>query len=173
MQLNKSMEKCMSFINSNLLKHNIILGVDDRGKLSCQKVNLCFIYFESADCIKRLEKVLEEKPKDNNNANGEVAFDREAYLKNVEEFEDVEVIVPGAGRTASAKINRKRDRAEKLFLHYIQRWSKDYLRRRLDWMMDDMYGRTDYASNTNPRHLRTALCPCQVSRSNTSSVAQK
>ena len=42
---------------------------------------------------------MEEKPEEN----GEM-FDREAYLRNVEEFEDVEVVVPG--RTVS-KINRK------------------------------------------------------------------
>ena len=55
-----------------------------------------------------------------------------------------------------------KERAKKLYLHYIQRWAKDYLRRRLDWIVDDLYGRTEYASNTNPRHLRSALCPCQV-----------
>jgi len=161
LKLNKKLEKSMAFINSSLLKHNLILGVDDRGKLSCQKVNLCFIYLESADCIKKLEQILEEKPAQGSDQNGGVGggFDRETYLKTVEEFEDVEVVVPGRG--PAAKINRKRDRAEKLFLHYIQRWAKDYLRRRLDWMVEDMYGRQEYASNTNPRHVRSALCPCQ------------
>ena len=68
-----------------------------------------------------------------------------------------------AGRTpTSARVDRKHERAEKLFLHYIQRWSKDYLRRRLDWVVEDLYGRSEYASNTNPRHLPSALCPCQV-----------
>ena len=43
--------------------------------------------------------MLEEKPEENGDA-----FDREAYLRNVEEFEDVEIVVPG--RTVS-KINRK------------------------------------------------------------------
>ena len=47
------------------------------------------------------------------------------------------------------------------FLHYIQRWAKDYLRRRLDWVIEDLYGRSEYTSNTSPRHLRSALCPCQ------------
>ena len=51
LQLNKQMELCMSFINSGLIKHNIILGLDDRGKISCQKVNLCFIYFDPTECI--------------------------------------------------------------------------------------------------------------------------
>ena len=55
-----------------------------------------------------------------------------------------------------------KERAEKLYLHYVQRWAKDYLRRRLDWIVDDLYGRQEYASHTNPRHLRSALCPCQV-----------
>lgn len=155
-KLNKQMEQCMSSINQTLLKHNLLLGVDDRGKLSCHKVNLCYIYFEAGECIKKLQALLAEKPE--TNSNGEAAFDREAYLRTVENFEDVEVVV--AGRN-SVRIDRRQERAEKLFLHYIQRWAKDYLRRRLDWVVDDLYGRTEYTSNTNPRHMRSALCPCQ------------
>lgn len=109
---------------------------------------------------KKIEAIMEEKPDENlgRNPNSGEIFDRESYLKNTEEFEDVEIVVPG--RTVS-NINRKHERAEKLYLHYVQRWAKDYLRRRLDWIVDDLYGRQEYASNTNPRHLRSALCPCQ------------
>jgi len=103
---------------------------------------------------KRLETVLAEKPEAAENG----GFNREEYLREVEQFEDVEVVV--AGRN-SVRIERTHERAEKLFLHYIQRWAKDYLRRRLDWVMEDLYGQSEYASNTNPRHLRSALCPCQ------------
>ena len=39
------MEKCMAVVNNSLIKHKLLLGVDDRGKISCHKVNLCFIYF--------------------------------------------------------------------------------------------------------------------------------
>ena len=81
-----------------------------------------------------MEAILAEKPEEQQ-ANGEV-FDREAYLRDVEHFEDVEVVV--SGRNAVSRIDRKKERAEKLFLHYIQRWAKDYLRRRLDWVVDDM-----------------------------------
>jgi len=151
-KLNKQMEKCMAVVNNSLMKHKLLLGVDDRGKISCHKVNLCFIYFDPSDCIKRLETVLAEKPEENG------GFNREEYLREVEQFEDVEVVV--AGRN-SVRIERTHERAEKLFLHYIQRWAKDYLRRRLDWVMEDLYGQSEYASNTNPRHLRSALCPCQ------------
>lgn len=146
----------MAVVNNSLIKHKLLLGVDDRGKISCHKVNLCFIYFEPSDCIKRLETVLAEKPEENG---GEApSFDRDHYLRHVEQFEDVEVVVGGRN---SVRIERTHERAEKLFLHYIQRWAKDYLRRRLDWVIEDLYGRSEYASNTSPRHLRSALCPCQ------------
>ena len=56
----------------------------------------CFIL----DVIqKKLESILEEKQDENGDA-----FDREAYLKNEEQFQDVEIVVPG--RTVS-NINRK------------------------------------------------------------------
>ena len=72
----------------------------------------------------------------------------------------MEVVVSGRNSIQVGK--RTHERAEKLFLHYSQRWAKDYLRRRLDWVMEDLYGRQDYSSNTNPRHITSALCPCQV-----------
>ena len=51
LQLNHNLERCMAQVNKHLLRHKIILGLDDRGKLSCHKVNLCFIYFDTVDCI--------------------------------------------------------------------------------------------------------------------------
>lgn len=41
----------MAEINLQLLRHKILLGLDDRGKLSCHKVNLCFIYFDTHECV--------------------------------------------------------------------------------------------------------------------------
>jgi len=156
LKLNKSLERCMASVNASLLKHKLLLGVDDRGKLSCHKVNLCFMYLDSAPCITYLENLLDDKAEDR--AHNGAIFDREAYLREVEGFQDTEVVVSGRN---SVKIGGKTERAEKLFLHYSQRWAKEFLRRRLDWMVEDLYGRQDYASNSNPRHIRTALCPCQ------------
>jgi len=156
LKLNKSLERAMASVNSGLVKHNLLLGLDDRGKISCHKVNLCFLYFDSTNCVAHLEKLLSEKP-DERAENG-VVFDRDTYLKDTEEFDDVEVVV--AGRN-SVQVGKKGERAEKLFLHYSQRWAKDYLRRRLDWVVEDVYGTQDYSSNTSPRHLKGALCPCQ------------
>lgn len=156
LKLNKSLEKCIASVNSGLVKHNLLLALDDRGKISCHKVNICFIYLNSSPCIAQLEKLLNEKP-DETAVNGAV-FDRESYLRNVEEFEDVEVVVTGRNNVT---LGKKGERAQKLYLHYAQRWAKDYLRRRLDWVVDDVYGRQDYSSNTSPRHIKGALCPCQ------------
>ena len=93
---------------------------------------------------KRLETVLAEKPEETQQQNGApgASFNRDTYLREVEQFDDVEIVV--AGTNNSVRIDRKNERAEKLFLHYIQRWAKDYLRRRLDWVVEDMYGRRYY-----------------------------
>lgn len=50
---------------------------------------------------------------------------------------------------------RYQGRAEGIFLRYLQRWGKDYLRRRLDWTIEEN------AIVSAPRHLPTAYCPCQ------------
>lgn len=44
---------------------------------------------------------------------------------------------------------------EQLFLRYLQRWGKDYLRRRLDWIFEEN------RMHEMPRHLQSSLCPCQ------------
>ena len=107
LRLNKQLEKCLASVNSNLIKHKIILGLDDRGRLSCHKVHLCFLYFDPAECVKKLETVLEENKTES--AEGQNGFDREKYLKEVEEFEDVEVVVSGRN---SVKIDRKHVRGQ-------------------------------------------------------------
>ena len=33
---------------------------------------------------------------------------------------------------------------------------------KLDWVEEDLYGRSEYSSNTSPRHIKSSLCPCQV-----------
>ena len=80
------------------------------------QVNLCFLFFDAKECVAHLGKVLAEKP-DEQPGSGEV-FDREAYLRETEGFDEVEVVV--AGRN-SVKVGGRSERAEKLFLHYCQR----------------------------------------------------
>ena len=40
------------------MKHNLLIGVDDRGHLSCHKINLYFIYFDTSDCVTFLNELL-------------------------------------------------------------------------------------------------------------------
>ena len=49
--MNHGLEKAVAKANRILVRHRILLGVDDRGKLSCHKTNLCFIYFDTTDCV--------------------------------------------------------------------------------------------------------------------------
>ena len=47
------------------------------------------MYLDSSPCITYLENLLDDKPEDQ--ANNGVVFDREAYLREVEGFDDREV----------------------------------------------------------------------------------
>jgi len=47
-------------------------------------------------------------------------------------------------------------KGERLFLRYVQRWAKDFLRRRLDWTISE-----GGENPSAPRHITSALCPCQ------------
>ncbi len=69
------------------------------------QVNLCFIYLDPAPCITYLEKLLNEKPDER--AESGVVFDREAYLRDVEGFDDREVRhITGKGMSRVSKTGR-------------------------------------------------------------------
>lgn len=51
-------------MNKQLLRHKIVLALDDRGKISCHKVNLCFIYMDSAPCITHLQTNIDQQERD-------------------------------------------------------------------------------------------------------------
>lgn len=63
-KLQRNLEKCLANVNKQLLRHKIIIAVDDRGKISCHKVNLCFIYLDSAPCIAHLQTSIEQQERD-------------------------------------------------------------------------------------------------------------
>ncbi|XP_063243303.1 uncharacterized protein LOC134542736 [Bacillus rossius redtenbacheri] len=155
-KLNKSLEQCMAQVNKHLLRHNVILGLDDRGKLSCHKVNLCFIYFDTSDCIKKLQEVLEREEREGRPVNREETADERRHRLQFQQrldIEDRDIIIQGSNTT---RLSRKQARGEQLLTRYAQRWAKDFLRRRIDWTVDEEGG-----NPTDPRHLSCALCPCQ------------
>ena len=59
---------------------------------------------------KKLQSLLSQKP-DENPQNGEV-FDQEAYLRNVEQFEDVEVVISGRN---NVRVDRKQVKNKIMF----------------------------------------------------------
>ncbi|KAG5877652.1 hypothetical protein JTB14_038328 [Gonioctena quinquepunctata] len=141
-RLQRNLEKCLANVNKHLLRHKIILALDDRGKISCHKVTLCFIYMDSAPCIAHLQASVEQQERD--------------QISGWEQRMDIsanDIVIQGSRTT---RLSRKQGQAELLFLRYSQRWGKDFLRRRLDWTLDETLG-----NPSNPRHITSALCPCQ------------
>lgn len=58
-RLARGLEQCLARVNKQLLRHKILLVLDDRGRISCHKVNLCFVYFDAAQCVNYLNGFIE------------------------------------------------------------------------------------------------------------------
>uniref|UniRef100_A0A6A7FRJ2 Transmembrane protein C9orf91 homolog n=2 Tax=Hirondellea gigas TaxID=1518452 RepID=A0A6A7FRJ2_9CRUS len=158
-RLNRGLERCMSSINLQLMKHKILLGLDDRGKLSCHKVNLCFIYFDTTPCLGKLQQLIDEDARATAAAvNTAAAAATGSSLQARLDIDDPDIIITGATNT---RISREQDRSMLLLAKYSQRWAKDYLRKRLDWAFDALARVEGLSPPTPPRHLSTARCLCQ------------
>ncbi|XP_058809246.1 transmembrane protein 268 isoform X2 [Phymastichus coffea] len=163
-KLNHNLEKCMAQVNKHLLRHKILLGLDDRGKISCHKVNLCFIYFDTTDCIKKLQEVIEREEREgrligNNDESSRSRRQRE--LQQRMDIDDSDIVIQGATTT---RVSRKQERAEMLLLRYASRWAHHFVRRRLELAVDSqLRGRALATLNPNqpPRHCVSSHCPCQ------------
>ena len=66
LRLARALERCMARVNKLLIRHKILLALDDRGHISCHKVNLCFIYFDPAQCISYLNEFIERSEQNGN-----------------------------------------------------------------------------------------------------------
>ncbi|XP_047472842.1 transmembrane protein 268-like isoform X1 [Penaeus chinensis] len=153
-QLNKSLERCIAGINLQLLRHKILLGLDDRGKLSCHKVNLCFIYFDTHDCVAKLQEIIEQEERAGRTVNSEEA--KMSPLHQRMDIDDSDIIITGATNT---RISRQQDRARILLARYSQRWVKGVARGSLSIS-------TDASDSTSPpslppRHSSSKQCLCQ------------
>ncbi|XP_046961907.1 uncharacterized protein LOC124531383 isoform X1 [Vanessa cardui] len=143
LKLSKGLEQCLASVNKLLNKHKLLLALDDRGRISCHKVNLCYMYFDSGPCIAHLQQFIDSE-------------EGKTIMQGWERRLDVstnDIVIQGS---QSTRLSRKQDMAEQVFLRYLQRWGKDFLRRRLDWTLDE-----DGGNPAAPRHLANALCPCQ------------
>ncbi|XP_054156801.1 transmembrane protein 268-like [Oppia nitens] len=157
------LERCISQVNRMLYKNNILLGVDDRGSLSCHKINLIFIYFDVTYCIKFLKDMLDNE---NRSANGDqqqhsVPMSNTSSILSRMDINTEDVIITG---TQPKTLSQKETYAEKLLLRYSQRWVKDFVRRKIDLNMPlhaDAAGVPVTALPSAPRHCSSSRCLCQ------------
>lgn len=63
-KLQRNLERCLANVNKHLMRHKIIVALDDRGKISCHKITLCFIYLDPAQCIAHLQSSVEVQERD-------------------------------------------------------------------------------------------------------------
>ncbi|CAN7992994.1 unnamed protein product [Ixodes hexagonus] len=154
------LERCIASINSLFFRHKILLGLDDRGKISCHKVHLIFVYFDVSPCIRYLYEMLENQDRQD-------ALDaRAAALYPVDrarmDIDTSDIIITGGSSTTRIS-QREASYAEKLLLRYSQRWVKEFVRKRLDLNMPvhpDGFEEGP-CPPVPPRHCAIARCPCQ------------
>ncbi|XP_030752425.1 uncharacterized protein LOC115879655 isoform X2 [Sitophilus oryzae] len=135
-KLQRNLERCLAQVNKQFLRHKIVLALDDRGKISCHKVNLCFIFMDSAPCIARLQTTIDQQERDP--ASGwEQRMDITAN----------DIVIQGNRTT---RLSRKQERAALLYLRYVSRWGRDRVR-----------GLLLSPPATGGRHCASLTCPCQ------------
>ncbi|XP_056632927.1 transmembrane protein 268 isoform X1 [Diorhabda sublineata] len=135
-KLQRNLEKCLANVNKQLLRHKIVLALDDRGKISCHKVTICFIYLDSAPCIANLQSSIDQIERDHTGG-WEQRMDISAQ----------DIIIQGSRTT---RLSRKQERATLLYLRYIARWGSHRAR-----------GVLNTPPSTGGRHCSLVMCPCQ------------
>ncbi|XP_075992151.1 uncharacterized protein LOC142987338 isoform X2 [Anticarsia gemmatalis] len=137
LRLSKGLEQCLARVNKLLNKHKLILALDDRGKISCHKVNLCFIYFDSGPCITHIQQFIESE-------------EGKTIMQGWEQRLDVpsnDIVIQGS---QSTRLSRKQERGHLLFLRYAGRWGAYAVKNRLN-----------LCSTVPGRHGEKYVCPCQ------------
>ncbi|XP_076352165.1 uncharacterized protein LOC143247666 [Tachypleus tridentatus] len=161
-KLYRMLERCMASVNALMFKHRTLLGLDDRGKISCHKINLIFVYFDVSYCIKYLKDMLDnEDPARNENTveqQSENQVQNRPFDHSRMDIDTSDIIITG---NTTTRVSQKEKYAEKLLVRYSQRWVKEFVRKRLDLNMPLHGDIEDRTSPCLPRHCTTARCPCQ------------
>ncbi|KAH8389547.1 hypothetical protein KR215_000864 [Drosophila sulfurigaster] len=141
LRLSRGLEKCLARVNKQLMRHKILLVLDDRGRISCHKVNLCFMYFDATQCVSFLNEFLEHTEQNGGEA---IKAGWEAKL----DIDVNDIVIQGS---QPVRLSRKQ----------LHSWSSIdisrslFLRRRLDWTVQEA------GVHETPRHLQSSICPCQ------------
>ncbi|XP_053676988.1 uncharacterized protein LOC128727142 isoform X2 [Anopheles nili] len=139
LKLARGLERCMARVNKQLIRHKILLALDDRGHISCHKVNLCFMYFEPSQCISYLNEFIERSEQNGNTI--------EPGWETRLDVATNDIVIQGANTT---RLSRKQERGMLLLLRYASRWGNEAMR-----------GLLDVTQHEPARHCRQYQCPCQ------------
>ncbi|XP_043949880.1 uncharacterized protein LOC108032599 isoform X5 [Drosophila biarmipes] len=140
LRLSRGLEKCLARVNRQLMRHKILLVLDDRGRISCHKVNLCFMYFDATQCVNFLNEFLEHTEQTGGDA---IKAGWEAKL----DIDLNDIVIQGS---QPVRMPRKQERGLQLFLRYGSRWGMEALR-----------GLVDVTPLEPGRHCGQFQCPCQ------------
>ncbi|XP_044315446.1 uncharacterized protein LOC108051845 isoform X4 [Drosophila rhopaloa] len=140
LRLSRGLEKCLARVNRQLMRHKILLVLDDRGRISCHKVNLCFMYFDATQCVSFLNEFLEHTEQSGGDA---IKAGWEAKL----DIDLEDIVIQGS---QPVRMPRKQERGMQLFLRYGSRWGMEALR-----------GLVDVTPLEPGRHCGQFQCPCQ------------
>ncbi|XP_060650406.1 uncharacterized protein LOC132787400 isoform X2 [Drosophila nasuta] len=140
LRLSRGLEKCLARVNKQLMRHKILLVLDDRGRISCHKVNLCFMYFDATQCVSFLNEFLEHTEQNGGEA---IKAGWEAKL----DIDVNDIVIQGS---QPVRLSRKQERGLQLYLRYGSRWGMEALR-----------GLVDVTPLEPGRHCGQFQCPCQ------------
>ncbi|XP_073823700.1 uncharacterized protein isoform X2 [Musca autumnalis] len=140
LRLARGLEKCLARVNKQLIKHKILLVLDDRGRISCHKVNLCFLYFDSGPCVSFLNEFLEHTEQ---NGGERIKAGWESKL----DIDLNDIVIQGS---TPVRVSRKQEQAVQVFLRYASRWGREAIR-----------GLVDVTPLEPGRHCGQFQCPCQ------------
>lgn len=153
-KLMRMLERCIARVNEIFYKNNILLGVDDKGKISCHKINLVFVFFDSTYCIKYLNDLIANEERSRETSN-QITMPNLNHLRS--DIDATDIIVTGSTPT---KYSQREKFGEKLLLRYSQRWIRDHNRSRATLTVPLYPDGTDFTP-ISPRHCATSRCPCQ------------
>ncbi|CAI5454563.1 unnamed protein product [Caenorhabditis angaria] len=130
------LNKCIENANKYLVDHHFLLGIEDKGQISCHKVVLHFIRFNAGECTTEVMRLLKIKQ------TGGCVFGTPSTNQ------------PNQNQMSNDEIERE---ANRLILRYSQEYVKSVVKKRLVFPSKPMYGVSDYA----PKHCKSQMCLCQ------------
>lgn len=95
LKLARGLERCIARVNKQLIHHKILMALDDRGNISCHKVNICFIYLDATQCVNYINEFL-----DRNELNGTTI---EAGWESRLDVSLEDIIIQGSNTTRVSK----------------------------------------------------------------------